>query len=133
VRAGIADALGVDSTYVKVDISPVRRLMNELRRLADNLRVDYVVQLPGDAPDHASAISKAESLTLAEWTAAMQRQAQLSFDISYTVTVTSATAPIVLHGDATITTTTTKILGTTNGVWRHECSHFLLLLALLQI
>merc|ERR1712070_1158687 len=52
IAAGIADAIGVPSSYVSATFSRVRRLAASrprLRRLLESVRVDYVAKIPHSA------------------------------------------------------------------------------------
>jgi len=57
--AFVAEMAGVPQSYVSVTLSMARRLASSMRRLAGEVRVDYVITVPGDAADGADAVPEA--------------------------------------------------------------------------
>lgn len=100
VAAGIATAIGVPSRYVSITISRVRRLAASrarLRRLAETVRIDYVVKIPhsADTVRRTAAVDRALAITPAELTMFINAQAQAVKGSSFTVNVVSKTTPTI--------------------------------------
>merc|ERR1711907_10248 len=96
VKVGLANAIGVTSTYVKLAFDQRRRLAADderQRRLADEVKVDYIVRIPGSIGKAAmaSVVEKAKSLTVADLTTAIRVETTFIFGEGYMLNVTSMT------------------------------------------